>query len=419
MTIRFLLAFIIKSGSMTLGFILSVLMVKALGASENGIFIYSLTLINISALFISGGIGKFLIQKLGSIQKNTDIFQFEIIKQSFIHILLNYLIFLIILYLFCDYFINKIPVNVTDNYFLIALLIIVALTSLIDRETGILKGLNQPIWAEFCIQIVPVTIMIILVLFFYYELGIDTAIILFVNAKIVTLIFLYVKRKTVSISDKKVIIKININKQKLFYQNNLPFLLIAFNNTFATQTSVFFVGLFSDSSDVTYINIAEKLSSLTALSMIVFNMIIHPKIVQLSAQGRKNDLMKLKRNIALITFTYACLAGAVITTWYYEILTVTYGSEFARNTFYCTILFIIAHAINSAFGPVAPILTMSGYARNTLTGQLLGVGVNIILNIILVPMYGIYGAAVSFLISTLVWNIILTYVLHQKLLVKA
>jgi O-antigen/teichoic acid export membrane protein len=40
--------------------------------------------------------------------------------------------------------------------------------------------------------------------------------------------------------------------------------------------------------------------------------------------------------------------------------------------------------------------------------------INVVLNILLIPVFGIDGAAFSSLVSTVLWNVVLTVFIHRK-----
>jgi O-antigen/teichoic acid export membrane protein len=50
---------------------------------------------------------------------------------------------------------------------------------------------------------------------------------------------------------------------------------------------------------------------------------------------------------------------------------------------------------------------MSGHERTTLRGLTIATVINVGLNAVLIPSYGVSGAAIATLVSTLVWNVLL------------
>jgi O-antigen/teichoic acid export membrane protein len=65
--------------------------------------------------------------------------------------------------------------------------------------------------------------------------------------------------------------------------------------------------------------------------------------------------------------------------------------------------------INAAMGSVGYLLIMTGHGRDAAASLGVGVAVNIILNALLIPVWGIEGAAFSSAIGQIIWNGILAW----------
>ena len=58
---------------------------------------------------------------------------------------------------------------------------------------------------------------------------------------------------------------------------------------------------------------------------------------------------------------------------------------------------------------------MSGHENETLRGQVISLGVNIIACSVLIPLYGAVGAAAGVMIGVLVWNVVLAVRVRSQL----
>ena len=74
----------------------------------------------------------------------------------------------------------------------------------------------------------------------------------------------------------------------------------------------------------------------------------------------------------------------------------------------------MAYLINALLGPVGYVLNMTNNQHVFMKILLIGLGINILLNSILIPIYKINGAAIATLVSMSVWNIMSFYILKQK-----
>jgi O-antigen/teichoic acid export membrane protein len=70
---------------------------------------------------------------------------------------------------------------------------------------------------------------------------------------------------------------------------------------------------------------------------------------------------------------------------------------------------------NAATGSLTLILNMTGHERDTVMGLGSAAIVNVILNLLLIPRFGIEGAAAATAISVAAWNALLLRKLHARL----
>jgi len=82
-----------------------------------------------------------------------------------------------------------------------------------------------------------------------------------------------------------------------------------------------------------------------------------------------------------------------------------FGNEFeiGKNTL---IILAIGQFINAVSGSVGFLLNMTGKQRIFKNIFLIAVIINVVLNFILIPKYGMVGAAIATMISVAVWNIV-------------
>jgi O-antigen/teichoic acid export membrane protein len=91
-----------------------------------------------------------------------------------------------------------------------------------------------------------------------------------------------------------------------------------------------------------------------------------------------------------------------------------FGSEFVQAEIVLIIL-ALAQLINSLVGPVGYLLTMTGYQKQAAWALGAGVLLNLLLNILFIPLYGINGAAMATAISLVSWRLYSVF-LSRKLL---
>lgn len=78
-------------------------------------------------------------------------------------------------------------------------------------------------------------------------------------------------------------------------------------------------------------------------------------------------------------------------------------------------LLILGQVVNAFCGPTGVLLSMTGRQRLASRALWLGAIVNVILNVLLIPRYGVTGAALATVISTTTWNAALVYLVRREL----
>ena len=114
---------------------------------------------------------------------------------------------------------------------------------------------------------------------------------------------------------------------------------------------------------------------------------------------------KMAAGFTVIASVILWLAGDVILSWF--------GAEFVVG--YPALMILLVGAIASAFaGPVGYMLTMAGEQMLAAVIVFGTAMLNIVMNLFLIPKYGIVGAAVATSISTVVCNGIMYFVVRSK-----
>ena len=80
------------------------------------------------------------------------------------------------------------------------------------------------------------------------------------------------------------------------------------------------------------------------------------------------------------------------------------GSEFI-NAKYVLLILLIGKLVDSISGSVGVILQMTGHQKVFQNIVFIALILNILLNLLLIPIYGIEGAAISSTCSIIFWNI--------------
>ncbi|MBP2283630.1 O-antigen/teichoic acid export membrane protein [Flavobacterium sp. CG_23.5] len=178
-------------------------------------------------------------------------------------------------------------------------------------------------------------------------------------------------------------------------------------------TDILMLGRIENESQIGIYNTAFKIGYLTLFFVVSMNVLIMPKVSELYY---KNNIAEMKKVINRITQLVIILTIplAVTLIFFSELILKLFGPGFVagKNTL---ILITIGSLFNAMTGNVDQILNMTNHQKIVKNIFFLGFLLNVILNIFLIPKYGIEGAATSSLITNIVVNIVFVIIIKKKL----
>lgn len=187
---------------------------------------------------------------------------------------------------------------------------------------------------------------------------------------------------------------------------------VAFSMMFITsfslvlnQADLIMVGTMVSTTDAGIYATASRVATLLTFGITLVNSIAAPLMSQLYAQGMIQQLQRMLTYVAWGSFLFATPLCIGVILWNKEILSV-FGDGFVGGAGALTIL-AVGRWVNALTGAAGYLLAMSG--REKQAAYILGANalLNIVLNFLLIPIYGIDGAAVATLITTVSWSLLM------------
>ncbi len=183
-----------------------------------------------------------------------------------------------------------------------------------------------------------------------------------------------------------------------------PFTLIAGFEIILQRTDLIMIGYWLPVEQVGFYKIAVSIGAMALFGLRVVGLTVGHQVIQYISNGKNSELARLSSSCAIFSLAITVPVVLGLAFWGEDILVLVYGEEFSAS-YSPLLVLIIAQLISAFFGINQLILNMSGFERDSLRGVLLSAGVNVILNAILIPIYGMIGAAIATMISTSVLNI--------------
>jgi O-antigen/teichoic acid export membrane protein len=182
-----------------------------------------------------------------------------------------------------------------------------------------------------------------------------------------------------------------------------------------TQIDMLMLGLLGDEAALGTYGAVTRLVTLISLASVAVIAVIQPMFASARARGR--DLDRLVRAGSRLTLLVSAGGGAVVALFAGDILAI-FGEEFREGAAALRILALAQVAV-SPITLAGPLLAMTGHERDATLVMVLGAAATLLLNLLLVPRFGVEGAAAATALSTVAWNLGLFAAAKRRLGVAA
>lgn len=198
--------------------------------------------------------------------------------------------------------------------------------------------------------------------------------------------------------------------EKEFYDHckvlrlSLPMFLTSAIAVINSNIDKYMIGNNMEASQVGIYSIAVKIGEVTSIALIAVNSIFAPLIANLYSRKEVTKLKSLYVTATKWIVTINIMIFGMVLLFSSDIMRIA-GEEFTVGG---TALFIVifGQVVNSGVGSVGYLNTMTGKPAYNTVASIVAVLLNIGLNLILIPKYGIVGAAVASAVSVITCNLI-------------
>lgn len=198
---------------------------------------------------------------------------------------------------------------------------------------------------------------------------------------------------------------------------SVSMLLVSGAHMVLSRTDILMLGALVDTEAAGVYAVATRIATFVSFGLVSANAIVAPLISQLYAEERRARLQTMLRWVARGTVAFGLPVVAVLFFWGREVLSL-FGAEFPAG--YAPMLILSgAQLVNCAAGSVGFLMTMTDH--QDLAARIIGASaiLNVVLNYVFVSLWGMHGAAVATAVSTITWNLALTYAGWKRLGLRA
>ena len=186
----------------------------------------------------------------------------------------------------------------------------------------------------------------------------------------------------------------------------VPLMLIAVMNSIIELSDTLLLGVLRSASEVSIYYIAAKIAALSTTLLFIINGTIAPDISKRWAQNDRAGAFTIVRKYSRFMLALAFLILLAIGLLREYILAV-FGPEYSAQGVYPLLVLAIGYFFVLAAGPLGIFMTMTGNHRRYLHNNIAACVINVVLNLILIPRYGVNGACFATAVALALKNILL------------
>ena len=384
----------------------SIVLARMLGVQNFGTYTFVLSLTAMIALPVQIGLPTLVLRETARAEAEEDwshmrgIWSWAARIVTVASIMIAFLGFLIVS--IADY-----PMTDIMRYSLILSFVLVLPVSLSSSVAAALRGLRRVILGQFPFDVLRPMLLLFLVLSVVYlgsgTIDATTALASYLVAAIATLALsvFFLAKVTPSVARKT---RERRYRHREWFRALIPLALMSGIHIVIQNTDLLMLGFFLSSTDVGIYKIAVSAAGLVLFGLSAIQTVCMPYISKFKAQGDWRRLQALSSAASLGALAMAIPIFGAFLVWGEPLIVFTFGQEYAA-AYRPLLILCAAQLVNAFFGIVWPILIMTGHEAVSMRGLLLAAIVNVCLNALFIPHFGVEGAAMATGASIVFWNV--------------
>ncbi len=401
--------------SRLLNFLIVILLSRMLGPHGYGVYAFVFSIITLLSIPVQAGIPTLVVRETAKAHANND---WQTI-QGLLHwavcliCVFSLVVFAIVAGVFSIGFISIDPIRKVT---LLSGIMLIPLLALVMTQGSAIRGLGKVLLGQLNYNVIRPCLFILLLLATHYfalihEIGPEQAmqLQLFSMAMAVILGALIIKYLQPQ------------GGLNSLYQNApawrssiLPLSLVAGFQLLNSNFDILMLGLIRSDHEVGIYRVIVQMANLIMFGLGAINQVLHPHFAKLYSSGEKEKLQRLVTISSRIILIFAIPPVLCFIFAGPYILRLFFGEEYSAGG-YALIILSVGQLINTAFGSVGALLNMTGHEKDTVRGLMISAIINILLNIILIPQYGMNGAAFATAVSYLAWNAVMRKYVRKRI----
>jgi O-antigen/teichoic acid export membrane protein len=202
-----------------------------------------------------------------------------------------------------------------------------------------------------------------------------------------------------------------------WFKVSVPLMLVSATHLIMKRTDVLMLGAMVSPAVAGAYQVASRFADLMVFGLAAANTFAAPMMSELHALGRMTDLRRVARLTARVGAVTTLIALVVLVASAGLLLRLFGpGFDVARPAL---IILAGAQLVNALAGSVGILMSMTGHQNAVSVVLAFAAALNVGLNFVLIPRYGLVGAAVATGLATVAWNVTLAVMVRRRLGIRS
>jgi O-antigen/teichoic acid export membrane protein len=194
----------------------------------------------------------------------------------------------------------------------------------------------------------------------------------------------------------------------------IPFVFVGGLHFINVQTDILMLGMLQSDRDVGLYRVSVQMSTLIVFGLQAANQVVAPQVGRLAEQKDYRRMQALATGAARAVSCLAIIPAMLFIAFGAPLLAVVFGAAYESSATPLAIL-AIGQLLNALTGSGSVFLNMTGHEHDTMLITGSAAVSNVVLNLMLIPLYAGVGAAVATTTTLGISNVLLALTVYRRI----
>jgi O-antigen/teichoic acid export membrane protein len=199
-----------------------------------------------------------------------------------------------------------------------------------------------------------------------------------------------------------------------WWRSAIPLALISALQVVGNQCGIIILGWFRPEAEAGLYKVATSAAALALFGMQTATVVIAPHLARLHTSGDRETLQRMTNIGAIMALAITIPVFLIFVMGGRELIVYAYGIDYVE-VYVPLVILASGQMVNAMFGCVGVLLGMTGHEREAARWLAVSALVNIALCILLIPEFGTVGAAIASALSIATWNVAFWWIGMRRL----